>query len=83
MIWYSLDSLIEGLYKRGFTPVRVNDPACFVLRSPKKRVIYPKVVLPMNQGDWLPELVVRKLLSEVGFNVEELLKNIETRSEVS
>ena len=80
MVWYSLNDIIQGLTGRGFVPITVSDPGCFVLTSSQKQdVICPKVVLPMGQGDWLPKPIVHKVLSEVKFDVEEFLQQISTQ----
>ena len=82
MTWYELDSIIKELSRRGFSPTTSNDPGVLVFKGSQKiGPVHPRIVLPMNVGDWLPELTVRKVLSESGFDVDEFLKGVPAKTE--
>lgn len=81
MTWYALDGIMEGLIRRGFVPVATNDPGVMLLKGSKGvQHFHPRVPLPMNIGDWIPGTTVRKLLSEVEFDVDAFLQEIPTKN---
>ena len=76
MIWYSLNVVIERLLSRGYA-IEHSDASALVFRGPRKfGLLYPRVTVPVNLGQSLPEPILRKLLSEAGFNVDELLSEV-------
>jgi hypothetical protein len=77
VIWYPLDEIYKGLQRRGFDPIATNDPGVIVYKGPRgSKPMSPRVPIPMGQGDALPEPVLRKILSEVEFDVDEFIDEL-------
>ena len=59
--WLSLLSIQGELEQRGYVQVPDNDPGCCTYRSPVTR---RPIVIPLGEGDKLPESLVRHIMKD-------------------
>ena len=75
---YSLDSLFAELEVRGYEIMESNDPSCCIYRSPHSTWY---VVVPMGEGDTLPDLIIRHLMSHEPINIDKFMDSLAQREQ--